>query len=249
MIDMSALYGHDEYQDALDIFNASSCKWSSFINVHTKVSKNKCPICESPLDGSATRISNSGNALTIHATIDHYRPQKHYNFLKCNHKNYLLMCSECNNIYKGSEFPLHTSTPTRATNKDEIESEKPLIVNPIHDDLLELFVLVFKRSAAGGVLLELKPKASTGYLYKKALETIKLFGLGDCETNRHSNNNVHSCRISILQSHYNIFYTFAKALKDGDKFKASLELKTKRGRFENYGFFEFIKKNQFEILV
>jgi hypothetical protein len=249
MIDMSALYGHDEYQDALDIFNSSSCRWSSFIDVHTKVSKNKCPICESPLDGSATRASNSGRVVTIHATIDHYRPQKHYAFLKCDHKNYLLMCSECNNIYKGSEFPLHASTPTRATKEDEIEGEKPLIVNPIHDDLLELFVLVFKRSAAGSVLLELKPKASTGYLYEKAHETIRLFGLGNCGTNRHSNNNVHSCRINILQNHYNLFYEFAKALKDGNKRKASLELKTKKGHFENYGFFEFIKKNQFEMLV
>jgi len=72
MIDMSTLYEHDDYETALDSFHTSNCKWSSFVDVHIKVSKNRCPICESPLDGSITRLSNSGNIVIIDATVDHY---------------------------------------------------------------------------------------------------------------------------------------------------------------------------------
>jgi len=63
--------------------------------------------------------------------------------------------------------------------------------------------------------------------------------LGDCEVNRHSNSNVYRCRIEILESHFNIFYGFAKALKDKDKRKASLELRDKKEIFEIMVFLNF----------
>ncbi len=249
MINMSGLYEHDDYETTLAEFNSSHCKWSFFEDIHMDIANGRCPICECSLDGTVTRPSKNG-ITSITATIDHYRPQHHYDFMKCKPSNYLLMCSECNNIYKGSEFPLHSSRPTRATNINEIENEKPLIVNPISDNLLELFILVFKRKATGEeLLLELKPKETTGYLYEKALETIKLFGLGDCEINRHSNENVYNCRIRILESHFGIFYEFAKALKEGNREKASLEIRANREIFESYGFLEFLKKNQFMIII
>ena len=249
MIDMSSLYNHINYQTALNNFNASSCKWSLFQDVHIEVSKGRCPICECKLDGSVSRLSNRGTTITIQPTIDHYRPKRYYGFLECEHKNYLLMCSDCNNIYKGSEFPLHHSTPTRAIDKSNLVNEKPLIVNPIYDNLLELFILVFRRTTSGKEILELKPKATTGYLYEKALETIRLFGLGDCEVNRHSNDNIYNCRISILESHFGRFLAFVKALQDGDKTKALLELRLHKEDFETYGFYEFIKRKQFVVLV
>ena len=248
MINMSALYEHDDYETALESFRTTDCKWSAFVDVHMKVSQQRCPICESPLDGSVARLTNSENRVIIHATVDHYRPQNYYSFLKCNHKNYLLMCSECNNIYKGSQFPLHGSTPTRATDEENIKDEKPLIVNPINDNLLELFILVFKRSGEE-LLLELKPKATAGYLYEKAVATIRLFGLGDCEINRHHNDNVYNCRISVLQSHFGVFYEFVKALNEENIEKASLEFRANKDIFESYGFYEFIKRNQFVVTV
>ena len=249
MINMSALYEHDDYQNALDQFNNSSCKWSFFVDVQLQVAKDKCPICECSLDNSITRLSNGGNSLSIEATIDHYRPQKYYPFLKCEHKNYLLMCSECNNIYKGSQFPLHHSSSIRAIDKTKLVDEKPLIVNPIYDDLLELFILIFRRTSSGKNVLELKPKETTGYLYEKALETIKLFGLGNCEIYRHPNENVYNCRIRILETHFGVFYEFAKALMNGDKRKAFLVLKNNKNLFESYGFLEFLKKEQFIVVV
>lgn len=248
MIDMSTLYEHDDYQKVVNRFNDSHCKWSLFEAIHVSISQGRCPICECQLDGTVTRPSKNG-ITTITATVDHYRPQHHYSFLKCEPTNYLLMCSECNNIYKGSEFPLHPSTRTRGVCLTTVANEKPLIVNPIIDNLLALFTLVFKRSSSGKNVLELKPKASTGYLYEQAMETIKLFGLGDCEVNRHRNENVFSCRIRLLEAHFGVFHTLAKALKQGDRQTAGLALQENKNTFDQYGFFIFLKKNQFEYLI
>jgi len=152
-------------------------------------------------------------------------------------------------IYKGSEFPLYSSTPIRAIDETKLDNEKPLIVNPIYDNLLELFVLVFRRTSNGRNVLELKPKETTGYLYEKALETIKLFGLGNCEIYRHSNENVYNCRIRILETHFGVFYEFAQALTTGDRRKAFLELRNNKNLFESYGFYKFLKKNQFIVAI
>jgi len=248
---MSGLYEHSDYQAALDYFNNSRCSWNKFTSVQMKVSKNKCPICECALDDPISRLTSKGKISYLTATVDHYRPKKFYRFLKCTHQNYLLMCSECNNIYKGYEFPLYNSTD-RAKSYEEIQSEQALIVNPIHDDLLALFILVFKRSGRGKNILELKPKPhiSTGYLYEKAVETIKLFGLGDCDVNRHPNDNIYHCRIEVLESHFGLFYQFAKSLKIGDRRTAMLELEAYGDIFKRYGFFDFLKHpDNFEVNI
>lgn len=248
MIDMSALYDHSDYQEVIVNFNNSGCQWNLFKAIHIDTSQGKCPICECQLDGTVTRASKN-RITTLTATVDHYRPQYHYSFLACEPSNYLLMCSECNNIYKGSEFPLHHSTPTRAVCFSDIEKENPLIVNPITDNLLALFILVFKRSSSGKNVLELKPREPTGYLYEQAMATIKLFGLGDCEVNRHTNDHVFNCRITLLERHFGVFHAFAKALKKGDKKTALLEFQDNKETFNKYGFFIFLQKNQFEDLI
>lgn len=247
MIDMSGIYTHPDYQDTVANFNTSNCRWSLFESVHAHTSKARCPICECQLDGTVTRPSNNG-ITTITATIDHYRPQHHYPFLRCEHSNYLLMCSECNNLYKKCEFPLHGPNQ-RGICRSSIQNEKPLIVNPIKDDLLALFILVFKRSSSGKNVLELKPKESSGYLYEKALETIKLFGLGDCDINRHPNDDVFNCRIGLLEAHFGVFHTFARALKKGDEQAAWIEFQNNKSTFEKYGFFTFLKEKQFVDLI
>ena len=248
---MSQLYSHSDYQSSIQNFNASrynsDCDWSCFESVHRKISMHRCPICECELDGTLTRLSNRG-VTSIIATIDHYRPQHHYSFLRCEHTNYLLMCSECNNIYKKSDFPLHGSIQ-RGTCSVSIEDEKPLIANPIQDDLLALFILVFKRSSNGKNVLELAPKESTGYLYEKAVETIKLFGLGDCVINRHPNENVFNCRIGLLEAHFGVFHGLAKAMKSKDNQKIGLELQNNKDILQKYGFFTFLMRKQFIDLI
>jgi len=259
MIDMSKLYEHINYQDSLNHFNTqfinNDCDyivWSIFKGVHLFVSNYKCPICECSFEANVQRLTNSGGNTTIKPTIDHYRPKNYYSFLKCDHKNYLLMCSECNNLYKGNTFPLHVSTPNRAQNKSEISNEKSLIINPITDNIYDLLELIFKRTNSGKEVLELAPLSSldnSSYEYEKAVETIKIFGLYDCDNNRHQNENVHNCRIDILQTHFGIFYNFAKALKEQNREEVALSLKEYRTTYEQYGFFEFIKKGQFKIDV
>jgi hypothetical protein len=244
MIDMSALYEHDEYQDALDKFNSSPCKWSSFTDVHMKISKNRCPICEYLFDeNSQIRRDNKHGENLIIPTVDHYRPKKEglYPFLRCDHTNYLLMCFECNSSYKKSKFPLYNST-TRATNTNELVEEQPLIVNPIIDDVYELFTLVFKSTNSGRRVLELKPKEKNGYLYDKALETIKVFGLGNCEIYKHRDETIHNCRIEVLVSHFGQFYNFAKIMNSVKKEQFREKIKN------SSGFLQFIYREQFEIV-
>ncbi len=222
MIDMSGLYGHNDYSQAVANFNSSSCdgRWAEFQLVHLAVTKGKCPICECNLDGSVTRLTNKGGVTTIKPTIDHYRPKKMglYPFLKYDHENYILMCSECNNVYKDSHFPLHVTGAIRATSKSDLINERPLIVNPIHDNIFDLFKIVFLLSPRGGRgILELRPQHNSGYLFEKANETIRLFGLGDCSVNIHQNNNVHICRIELLEEHFTKLYAVVKAFRTRQK--------------------------------
>jgi len=255
MIDMSILYRDSEYTVALSLFNnrnyidCQSRHWNKFKDVHLKVSKYKCPICECSLNNSLQRLSNNGTT-TIIATIDHFRPQNIYPLLKCDDKNYLLMCSDCNNAYKGKQFPLHSSGNIRdviSTSTLAITTEKPLIVNPVYDNLLDLFILVFRYTPSGKKVLELEPKETTGYLFEKAKETIKLFSLGNCESNRHSNPNVANCRIGLLNDHFKKFYGFMEALKNKDRYKAFYE--KEKYKLEDYGFFIFIRQNQYKYLI
>jgi len=256
MIRMSSLYEHPNYQTTLESFQeqvegeeCSHNAWGLFKTIHTDITKNKCPICECLLDGSITRLSNRGELNTMTATIDHYRPQNYYPFLKCEHKNYILMCSDCNNMYKSSHFPLYPTSDIRWTQNNFIE-EKPLIVNPIFDNPIELFDLVFRFSSSNKKVLELKPKSSlleTDYLYLKAIETIKLFGLGDCEENRHINDNVHDCRVRLLGKYFDRFYELAKARQVGrDEFLVVL---SENPDHKDYGFTKFIANGQFEIMI
>lgn len=265
MIDMSSLHIDLDYYNVLNTFNSqknsSDCihlDWGLFKNIQLKISKNKCPICEYDFSSSIHRPSSNGT-IKIIPTIDHFRPKDPnlYPLLKCDDKNYLLMCSECNNSYKGNTFPLHSSTPNRDILSKSISNsiiEKPLIVNPIYDNLLDLFILSFIQNSNGKKLLALKPKENNGYFYEKAKETIKVFGLGNCEVSTHSNQNVHNCRVTILEYNYEKFIEFAQAAKDyfkdttnNIKQKKLAAILKKNPKLTSFGFYQFILKNQFEI--
>ena len=254
MIDMRSLYSHIEYASYLNKFKNSftvECNhnsWGIFKPLHLKITNNKCPICESALDGSVIRATRSNGETSLKAQVDHFRPINLYDFLKCDDENYLLMCSDCNGVYKGGKFPLYQSGD-RAENKADIVNEKPLLVNPINDDILELFDLVFKRTISNKNVLELQPKAGLeqdSYLYEKAQKTIETFGLGNCSS-MDEDNNVQKCRIDILESHFGIFYEFAEALLSGNKATINSLLNENESTYTSYGFFEFLKEKQFDI--
>lgn len=257
MIDMRGLHQHPAYPLTLQQFTqsfSSDCtysSWGMFKNLHLSLTKYKCPICECSLDqyNLLTRPSNKG-IMSISATIDHFRPkaQNLYPLLKCDDKNYLLMCKDCNEAYKGNLFPLYRNQirDITSTSSDNITTERPLIVNPIYDNLLELFILVFTYSR-GKKILELQPKYQSGYLHEKAKKTIKIFNLGNCEVNTDPTSNIDSCRINLLHKHYSQFYEFIEALTLGN-YKEALQLKDTH-KLEDYGFYIFIQKMQFKYLV
>lgn len=264
MIDMSSLYGHSDYSATLATFNSQpniGSIWSIFQSVHLKVTLNKCPICECSLDGTMTRTSKNGFT-TLGPTIDHYRPKAvgFYPLLKYDHENYILMCSDCNNAYKGCEFPLHSSTPIRnttATTTRSINNEKPLIVNPIYDIPDDIFKIVFRLSLSGKKVLELEAKQSDIYQKEKANETIKLFSLGNCEdpTHAHSSINVQNCRIALLHDHFTKFYKIITILNgrnfldisEDEQKKIFNEVKSKK--LKEYGFYKSIMKNNYRNLI
>lgn len=261
MIRMSNLYSEPSYSVALAAFNATR-NWSVFKNVHMTVSKGKCPICECALDGSVTRISNNNASTTLTATIDHYRPKDplFYPNLQFDHENYILMCSDCNNAYKGNKFPLHPSTSVRNTSAlrtSQITDENPLIVNPIFDNLSDLFRIVLKYTASGKKVLELEAKSNDPYLKAKAEETIRVFSLGNCEalSHSHSSINVQNCRISLLNHHFTKFYTIASIMR-GRSLPNLTEVEQRQVfveirdlKLKHYGFYEFIMNGNYLNLV
>lgn len=262
MINMSRLYHHPGYPAALTAFNASTVprRWLEFRKVQLDVANNRCPICECRLDNSVTRKNKKGEEVILTATVDHFRPKDAtlYPFLAYAHNNYLLMCSDCNNAYKGNQFPLYprdstqntrtqNGTATRATGPESLHTEQPLIVNPITDDLLALFSVVFRYTPSGKKVLELKAKDDQGYLHEKAKETIKVFSLGDCEVNVHKNPQVQNGRIALLNDHFKKFHDFILALKAGNKARAFKEYQ--KYDLGSYGFTKFITQQQFVDLI
>jgi hypothetical protein len=252
MIDMSQLYSHGDYPAALRRFvhSAHDRRWSKFKDVHLKVAKYKCPICECSLKHSSLLERDANGGVTqLKATMDHYRPKDNslYPFLIYEHTNYILMCLDCNSAYKGNLFPLHSSTPNRAVTVADISTEKSLIVNPITDELLALFTLVFRYTQSGKKVLELIASNDDAYLKEKAETTIKIFSLGDCEINLNHNANVQTCRVNLLSDHFKKFHGFIEAIKNKNLYKA-LEEKNKY-KLEEYGFYKFIKMKQYHNLV
>jgi hypothetical protein len=242
VIDMAGLYSHPDYLAALATFDSRQ-QWSVFHNVHLKVTNHRCPICECRLDGSVTRESKKGST-TLKPTIDHYRPKDDnlYPFLKFVHQNYILMCSDCNNCYKGNLFPLY-NYGARARTIEALSTEQPLIVNPIVNDLLARFMVVARYTSTGKKVLELQAKENEGYLHAQANETIKVFSLGDIENNAHNSSSVRDCRIDLLNDHFKKFSGFITSLAEGNKKAAFAEYE--KYQLDSYGFTEFIRKKQF----
>ncbi|AZL85608.1 hypothetical protein EIJ81_14260 [Aliivibrio salmonicida] len=246
MIDMRTLYQHADYSVALQNFNSSSPKkWSKFQGVHLAVTNHRCPICECTLKNGQLLMRASSKPgkppVQVKATVDHYRPQKYYPFLEFEDKNYILMCSECNNIYKGSEFPIFGVQVTRATSVAGLATEQPLIANPVSDNIFDLFKVVARRLTNGRKVLELTPKHTSGYLHEKALATIKLFGIGECEVNAHSNVNIKALRVNLLRSHFSMFEDFINAYENKDVPKMRSEITRKK--LDSYGFLKIILAN------
>lgn len=208
-----------------DCSEIRECDWSLFKEAFYDFSKYKCPICE--------------DNLSKYDDIDHYRPKSEYEFLECCCENYLAMCADCNRAYKWSRFPLDGE---KAKSIEELKDEKPLLVNPRKDDILEYFELLFVMRKNSKKVLELTPKQGINEQKRKmAEETIKTYGIGFCDENK----KIDGCRINVLEKHFEDFFQLAKAREKSIKsFLAKLDKSPKK---REYGFINFIAKGQFTI--
>ncbi|SFV52609.1 hypothetical protein MNB_SV-12-1611 [hydrothermal vent metagenome] len=211
----------DECIDEVD------CRWSDFKEIFLKFSKYKCPICE--------------DTLNKYDDIDHYRPKSEYEFLRCCCDNYMIMCSDCNRTHKRTSFPLDNDFI--ASDKNSIKEEKPLLVNPRVDNLLDYFELYFLRSGES-LILEVRPHREldkSSYEYRRAKKSIEIYGLGYCKENK----KVDGCRINIFENHYEHLIDLAEAReKSVVYFMKELKIRPKRAE---YGFVKFIARGQFKI--
>jgi len=253
MIDMQGVFTHTDYADTVERFNEyklceeSECQHGIFKALHKDVANNKCPVCEVELDMKGV-VGSSG-------TIDHFRPQssKMYPLLKCEPKNYILMCNLCNTRYKESKFPLvdESKRAVTATTIEETYNEQPLLFNPAEENPLDFFELAFKQTEVGHVL-ELQIKASipeNSYEYQRSEKMINLFGLGYVHKDIHPDEETKKLRVDILTAHYETFIEFAQLVHDGNETQQALFMRDENRIIElkKYGFFQFLSKKQFHI--
>ena len=252
MIDMRGIFSHPDYAETVERFEeyklceASTCQWGVFKKLHKEIANNKCPFCETALDTSTRRSSG---------TIDHFRPKANdkYPLLKCEPKNYILMCNLCNTRYKESKFPLvdESKRAVTATTIEETYDEQPLLFNPAEENPLDFFELAFRQTEIGNIL-ELQIKESIpedSYDYQRSEAMITLFGLGFIHRVTHPDEETKQLRVDILTTHYETFIELAHAIHDGNK-KAFALIMIDENRSEGlrkYGFFQFLLKNQFVI--
>lgn len=232
-----------EYIDAQKVFKESfdksssncndidECNWSVFKDSFFKFTNNKCPICE--------------DTLNRYDDIDHYRPKAKYSFLKCCCKNYIILCADCNRAHKGSKFPLGDKFMAKSQN--ELSREIRLLINPRNDNIYNYFQLVFRRINNGKLVLEIHPKDNLSKnQYEAAKKTISTYGIGYCNSNK----KIDSCRINILETHYEMFIEFAQELiKSKKTFDELINNNRSMRKRKEYGFIKFLELNQFKILI
>jgi len=247
MIDMRTIYYKKDFQEALVIFtdklnkeckDNNNCTWSIFKQSFLNFTKNKCPICE--------------DTINKWDDTDHYRPKDKtkYPFLECCYQNYMIMCTACNREYKKTEFPLYDGF--KAKNIKDIAKEKPLLINPTHNNIFELFELNFIISDKTNrkiLIIQAKENLSD-YQQKQAEKTIEVYGIGNCD----ENNKIDNCRIEVLELHYEKFLKLAKLFREYYKDEKNKRNKVKlrklldeQPKLKYYGFYEFIKRKQFKI--
>lgn len=250
MIDMRGVFSDPDYEKTLDQFKKSNCEWGVFQELHKKIANNKCPICEVKLEEALYHPYS--------ATIDHFRPKASsmYPHLKCEPKNYILMCNLCNTRYKESKFPLvdNTKRASNARTVEETKDEEPLLFNPAEEEPLNFFELVFKQTEFGNIL-ELKRNkkiSKNSYEYQRCKIMIELFGLGYIHKYSHPEPHKETLklRVDVLTEHYETFIELAKAIneKNEKSFFLILSDVNRKAMLEKYGFFQFLIKKQFSIV-
>lgn len=114
------------------IFNARSVK-----DVLLKAQHRKCCYCER-------------KAGRRDLDVEHYRPKAAYRrkpgaplqrpgyyWLAYEWSNLLIACKDCNEQHKANAFPLATGSKRAASHHDDVQDERPLLIDPAAQDLAE----------------------------------------------------------------------------------------------------------------
>jgi len=133
--------------------------------------ESKCPICE-------RRISHSDSNADV---IEHYRPKAHYWWLAYDYENYTLVCSTCN-LAKSDVFPLYANQQNiNYSNNQDICNEKPLLINPFHENPYKYFELNFSNYSGSRkynvIKLSVNQELTEDYEIQKSKKTIEIFNL------------------------------------------------------------------------
>jgi len=147
-------------------------EWSSTLKpILCSLSEHRCNYCE-------RKISHcDSNA----AVVEHYRPKAHYWWLAYDYENYTLACSTCN-IAKSDNFQLFDNQQNvKYENRNEIDSEKPLFVNPFFEKPYKYFELIFSNYSGSRkynvIKLSINPTLTDNYEIEKSKKTIEVFNL------------------------------------------------------------------------
>lgn len=254
MIDLRKIYQNELFQKTVIDFEKKieKCAHTLFKPAFLEFSNYKCPMCE--------------NSINPNDDIDHHRPHSKYEFLKCCYKNYIMICDLCNRAkYKGSHFPIDG---IKATNIDELENEKPLLINPCVDNIYKFFELEFTLDENNRYVINITPNSKLNedsFEFQRAKKTIEIFGLDNCKND--------DCKSENMKIHYCLFKPFAKSFKnyleiiyimrnknieeitdrelmDYEMFKNECKEYRKSKELQQlktFGFYKFIVRGQFKI--
>lgn len=144
--------------------------WSDLKPILWKKQDERCAICEKILQGRGG------------ADVEHYRPKEDYWWLAYEPQNYYVACDECNRYEKGTKFPFAIgSSQVDYENKDKIDEEIPLLINPLLENPYQYFKVVFDTHASTKQrIIRLEPLDSLkrgSIEYEKAIATIEVFNI------------------------------------------------------------------------
>jgi uncharacterized protein (TIGR02646 family) len=123
--------------------------------------------------------------------VEHYRPKarvtdelshKGYWWLAYDWNNYLWSCKSCNEGYKINQFPLLSGGIRAENEEDELELEKPCLINPRFEEPNK-YLAYYKKKLGGRWLARLMALPGLNADDKqRAEETIRIPGLNRAET-------------------------------------------------------------------
>jgi uncharacterized protein (TIGR02646 family) len=230
-----AISNNSKFPDKNDFNNV----WTELKRTFFEKQNGRCCICEKELNDIYSQ------------DIEHYRPKSHYWWLAYNPVNYYLSCAECNRSYKKEKFPLsedftlkHGQAKIYFVNRKEISEEQPLLLNPLIDNQINFFQIVFVPFQNTNIIKLIPKDNIDSELKERAKKTIEIYNL-----DLHSfTTETDYSRFELLEKFYNDLFEIAKArmtMNDKDHFKQFLLQKlNERKELQTLDLIKLIVKKQ-----